>query len=139
MVVSKGANGKIYLLKLYVKGCEKSMAGFKKVTKEDAENFLKLYKKYLLMKVENMETDLKNLPTNVIERCFDGAEFYDKDFDISKLDEAQFGFGGLHGYKKLVDVVKSLEYCSELNKQGRLDEVMERVGFKVNHKKVGVL
>jgi len=35
------------------------LAGYKKVTKEDAEIFLKLYEKYLLMKLDDMKTSLK--------------------------------------------------------------------------------
>ena len=74
------------------------MAGYKQVTNKDVEIFLKLYKKYLLLKVKEMEEILKTLPTNVIERCFNSAEFYDKGFDTSKIDEIEFGFGGLHGF-----------------------------------------
>ena len=64
------------------------MAGYKKVTKEDVEVFLKLYEKYLLMKLDDMKSILKTLPTDIIERCFNGVEFFDKDLDVSKLDEA---------------------------------------------------
>jgi hypothetical protein len=39
------------------------LAGYKKVTKEDAEVFLKLYEKYLLMKFDDMKNILKTLPS----------------------------------------------------------------------------
>ena len=115
------------------------MAGYKKVAAEDAEIFLKLYKKYLLLKVDEMRNILDTLPTNVIERCFNGAEFFDVGFDISKLDESEFGFGGLHGYSKIVDVSNELNICKKYDNEGKLDEIMQRYGFKVNRKKIGVL
>jgi hypothetical protein len=115
------------------------MAGYKKVAAEDAEIFLKLYKKYLLLKVDEMRNILETLPTNVIERCFNGAEFFDVGFDISKLDESEFGFGGLHGYSKIVDVSNELNIYKKYDNEGKLDEIMQRYGFKVNRKKIGVL
>jgi len=115
------------------------VAGYKQVTSKDAEIFLKLFTKYLMMKVNEMEDILKTLPTDVIERCFNGAEFYDKGFDTSKIDEAEFGFGGLHGYSKVVDVSNALYICKELDKEGKLDETMKRYGLKVRRNKIGVL
>jgi len=115
------------------------VAGYKQVTNKDAEIFLKLYKKYLLLKVKEMEEILKTLPTNVIERCFNSAEFYDKGFDTSKIDETEFGFGGLHGYSKIVDVSNALYICKQLDSEGKLDETMKRYGFKVKRNKIGVL
>jgi len=115
------------------------LAGYKKVTKEDAEVFLKLYEKHLLMKLDDMKNILKTLPTDVIERCFNGAEFYDKGFDTSKIDEIEFGFGGLHGYSKIVDVSNALYICKQLDSEGKLDETMKRYGFKVKRNKIGVL
>jgi hypothetical protein len=116
------------------------MAGYKPVTEQDAELFLKLYRKYLLSKVDEMKNILETLPTDVIERCFDGAKFIDKDFDLSKLDEATFGIGGLCGYKKILDIAGSLIYYRGLYEQGEeiLAEALERFGHKVNFKKVGV-
>lgn len=114
------------------------MAGYKKVTKKDAEVFLKLYEKYLLMKLDDMKTILKTLPTNVIERCFDGVEFFDEDFDISKLDEATFGFGGLCGWSKVKSVANELEFCKQYDDAGKLDDFMEKWGFKVNRKRIGI-
>jgi hypothetical protein len=121
-----------------LKGGDK-LAGYKKVTKEDAEVFLKLYEKYLLMKLDDMKNILKTLPTNVIERCFNGVEFFDKGFDVSKLDEVTFGVGGLHGYSKIVDVSNELNIYKKCDNEGKLDEIMQRYGFKVNRKKIGVL
>ncbi|MPM39331.1 hypothetical protein SDC9_85964 [bioreactor metagenome] len=115
------------------------MAGYKKISKEDAEVFIKLYRKYLLSKVDELKGSLETLPTDVIERCFNGAEFFDKDFDVSKIDEAEFGVGGLHGWLKVRDVARSLEYCTDLMNQELLVERMSSVGHKVNLKKVGVL
>ena len=115
------------------------MAGYKQVTSKDAEIFLKLYKKYLLLKVKEMEEILKTLPTNVIERCFNSAEFYDKGFDTSKIDEAEFGFGGLHSYSKIVEVSSALYVCKQLDSAGKLDETMKKYGFKVRRNKIGVL
>jgi len=115
------------------------VAGYKQVTNKDVEIFLKLYKKYLLLKVKEMEEILKTLPTNVIERCFNSAEFYDKGFDTSKIDEIEFGFGGLHGYSKIVDVSNALYICKQLDSEGKLDETMKRYGFKVKRNKIGVL
>ena len=114
------------------------MAGYKKVTKKDAEVFLKLYEKYLLMQLDDMKNILKTLPTNVIERCFDGVEFFDEDFDISKLNESTFGFGGLCGWSKVKAVANELEFCKRYDDTGKLDDFMEKRGFKVNRKKVGI-
>ena len=114
------------------------MAGYKKVTKEDAEIFLKLYEKYLLMKLDDMKNILKTLPTDVIERCFNGVEFFDKDFDVSKLDEATFGVGGLCGWSKLKSVVDELEFCKRYDDTGELDDFMEKRGFKVKRKSIGI-
>lgn len=114
------------------------MAGYKKVTKEDAEIFLKLYRKYLLLKVDEMKNILQNLPTNVIERCFNGAEFFDKDFDVSKLDEATFGVGGLHGWSKLKTIADELEFCKKYDDEEKLDDFMEMSGFKVKRKNIGI-
>ena len=84
------------------------MAGYNKISKEDTEIFIKLYKKYLLTKtdesIRKIDAIFSSLPTNVIERCFNNTEFYDKDFDISRLDEYEFGFGGLHGYSKIEEI-----------------------------------
>ncbi len=114
------------------------MAGYKKVTKEDAEVFLKLYEKYLLMKLDDMKSILKTLPTDVIERCFNGVEFFDKDFDVSKLDEATFGIGGLHGWSKVKSVADELEFCKRYDDAGNLDDFMEKRGFKVKRKSIGI-
>lgn len=114
------------------------MAGYKKVTKEDAEIFLKLYEKYLLMKLDDMKSILKTLPTDVIERCFNGVEFFDKDFDVSKLDEATFGVGGLCGWSKVKSVVDELEFCKRYDDSGELDDFMEKRGFKVKRKSIGI-
>lgn len=114
------------------------MAGFKPVKEKDAEIFLKLYQKYLYIKVEEMKDALKSLPTDVIERCFNGIEFFEKGFDISTIDESQFGLGGLHGWSKVQEIAKSLTYCSELQNNETLVEKLELVGHKVNFKKIGV-
>lgn len=114
------------------------MAGFKKVTKEDAEIFLRLYRKYLLLKVDEMKGILQTLPTNVIERCFNSAEFFNKNFDITKLSEATFGVGGLCGYSKVRDIARELEYCKQCDDEDNLDTHLARVGFKVNRKKIGI-
>jgi len=114
------------------------MSKYKKVTVEKGELFLKLYKKHLLLKVGEMEDILKTLPTDVIERCFDGVEFFDKDFDVSKLDNSTFGFGGLCGYEKVENVAHSLIYLDQYNKQGGLDEFLSIYGHKVNRKNIGV-
>lgn len=114
------------------------MAGYKKVTKEDAEVFLKLYEKYLLMKFNNMKNILKTLPTDVIERCFYGVEFFDKNFDVSKLDEAIFGVGGLCGWSKVKLVADGLEFCKRYDDTGKLDDFMEKQGFKVKRKSIGI-
>lgn len=114
------------------------LAGYKKVTKEDAEVFLKLYEKYLFMKLDDMKSIFKTLPTNVIERCFYGVEFFDKDFDVSKLDEATFGFGGLCGWSKVKSVVDALEFYKRYDDTGELDEFMEKQGFKVKRKSIGI-
>ncbi len=114
------------------------MAGHKKVTKEDAEIFLKLYEKYLLMKLDDMKSILKTLPTDVIEGCFNGVEFFDKDFDVSKLDEATFGVGGLCGWLKVKSVVDELEFCKRYDDTGELDDFMEKRGFKVKRKSIGI-
>ena len=76
----------------------------------NVEIFLKLYEKYLLMKLDDMKRILETLPTNVLERCLYGVEFFDKDFDISKLDEVTFGFGGLCGWSKVKSVADELEF-----------------------------
>jgi len=110
----------------------------RKVTKEDAEVFLKLYEKYLLMKLDDMKNILKTLPTDVIERCFNGVEFFDKGFDISKLDEATFGVGGLCGWSKVKSVVDELEFCKRYDDTGELDDFMEKRGFKVKRKSIGI-
>ena len=86
------------------------MAGYKKVIKENVEIFLKLYEKYLLMKLDDMKNILETLPKDIIERTFDGVEFFDEGFDISKLDEVDFGFGGLCGWTKVNSVVNELEF-----------------------------
>jgi hypothetical protein len=114
------------------------VAGYKKVTKEDAEVFLNLYEKYLLMKLDDMKNILKILPTDVIERCFNGVEFFDKDFDVSKLDEATFGVGGLCGWSKVKSVVDALEFCKRYDDTGALDNFMEKRGFKVKRKSIGI-
>jgi len=106
------------------------LAGYKKVTKEDVEVFLKLYEKYLLMKLDDMKSILKTLPTNVIERCFDGVEFFDEGFDISKLNEATFGFGGLCGWSKVKSVADELEFCKRYDDIGKLDDFMLRTAHK---------
>lgn len=110
------------------------MAEYKKVTKEDAEIFLKLYEKYLLMKLDNMKTILRTLPEDVIARCFYGVEFFDEDFDVSKLDEATFGVGGLCGWSKVKLVADALEFCKAYDDAGKLDDFMEKHGFKVKRK-----
>ena len=111
------------------------MAGYKKVTKEDIEIFLKLYEKYLLMKLDDMKSILETLPTDVIERCFYGVEFFDKDFDVSKLDEAIFGFGGLCGWSKVKSVADALEFCKRYDDVGKLDDFMAKQGFKIKRKR----
>ena len=110
------------------------MARYKRISKEDVEIFLKLYEKYLLMKLDNMKNILETLPANVIERCFYGIEFFDKDFDISKLDETTFGFGGLCGWSKVKSVVNELEIYKRYDDVGKLDDFMEKQGFKVKRK-----
>ena len=95
------------------------MAGYKKVTKEDAEIFLKLYEKYLLMKLDDMKSILKTLPTDVIERCFNGV-------------------GGLCGWSKVKSVVDELEFCKRYDDTGELDDFMEKRGFKVKRKSIGI-
>lgn len=114
------------------------MAGYKKVTKEDGEIFLKLYRKYLLLKVDEMKNILQTLPTNVIERCFNGAEFFDKNFDVSKLDETMFGVGGLYGWSKIKTVADELEFCKKYDDEEKLDDFMEMRGFKVKRKNIGI-
>ncbi len=118
------------------------MKKVRKVTKEDAEVFLKLYEKYLLMKLDEkmffMKNILKTLPTNVIERCFNGVEFFSEDFDVSKLDEATFGIGGLHGWSKVKSVADELEFCKRYDDTGNLDDFMEKRGFKVKRKSIGI-
>ena len=114
------------------------MAGYKKVTKEDAEVFLKLYEKYLLLKLDDMKSILKTLPTDVIERCFSGVEFFSEDFDVSKLEEATFGVGGLCGWSKVKSVVDALEFCKRYDDTGKLDDFMKKRGFKVKRKSIGI-
>ena len=111
------------------------MARYKKVAKEDVEVFLKLYEKYLLMKLDDMKNILKTLPTDIIEICFNGVEFFDKDFDVSKLDEATFGVGGLCGWSKVKSVADKLEICKRYDDTGKLDDFMEKRGFKVKRKR----
>ena len=114
------------------------MSGYKKITKEDAEIFLKLYEKYQSEKMYQMKEILKTLPTNVIERCFNDIKFFEKDFDVLKLDEATFGFGGLCGWSKIEDLAKELEYCNHLESKEYLDYYLRERGFKVNRKNIGV-
>ena len=106
----------------------------RKVTKEDAEVFLKLYEKYLLMKLDDMKNILKTLPTDVIERCFNGVEFFDNDFDVSKLDETTFGVGGLCGWSKVKSVVDELEFCKRYD-DWELDDFMENEVLKSKKKR----
>lgn len=114
------------------------MAGFKPVNENDADIFLKLYQKYLFIKIEEMKDALEKLPADVIERCFNGAEFFENAFDISKLDEAQFGVGGLYGWNKVHEVYQQLEYYSYLQRNEMLVENLAAFGHKVNLKKIGV-
>ncbi|WP_297419085.1 hypothetical protein [Clostridium sp.] len=118
------------------------MAGYKPVTKNDSKIFLKLYKKYLLEKLENtykeVEQSLEELPTDVIERSFDGVEFFKEGFDVSKIDDTMFGFGGLCGWNKVERVRQELGYYSRLQNEGTLVEQLEKFGHKVNFKKIGV-
>lgn len=109
-----------------------------KMTKERAEIFLQLYKKYLLLQYNEMMIALKTLPTNVIERCFDGVIFYEEGFNISKIAETPFGFNGLCGYGKISELGNELTFCKELDRNGTLEEKLKKVGFKVNRKHIGV-
>lgn len=102
------------------------MARYKKVTKGDVEVFLKLYEKYLLMKLDDMKNILKTLPTNIIERCFNGVEFFDKGFDVSKLDEATFGVNGLCGWSKVKSIADELEFYKRYDDAGEFDDFMEK-------------
>lgn len=114
------------------------MTDYKKVTTKDVEIFLSLYKKYLFIKIDEMKNILETLPTDVIERCFNGAEFFKEGFDTSKIEVTQFGINGLCGWSKVEEVSDSLKYCSDLHGRGKLAETLERLGHKVNFKRVGV-
>ena len=115
------------------------MAGYKKFYKKDAEIFLKLYKRMLMYYVEEMEYRIQTLPTDILERTFDGKDFFDDDFDIAELDkdEAWFGVRGLCGYGIVKDAADELVFCHEMMRKGNLVETLARVGHKVNLKKVG--
>lgn len=113
------------------------MAGYKRFKQADAEVFIRLYEKYMMFQVEQMKETLLNLPTDCIERVFDGKEFYSKDFDLAKLDDTQFGTSGLCGYGIIRDSSHQLNYMYEQLHQGRLVELLEKFGHKVNLKKVG--
>ena len=43
------------------------------------------------------------------------------------------------GYSKIVDVSNELNIYKKYDNEGKLDEIMQRYGFKVNRKKIGVL
>ena len=114
------------------------MAHYKKVTKKDVDIFLKLYQKYLDYQMENIKNALNKLPTDVIERCFYGKEFFKEGFDISKIDETEFGFGKLCGYQVIRDLANELDYYNSVLTEEELSSVLSKVGHKVNFKKIGV-
>jgi len=114
------------------------MSKYKEVTQVKAEIFLKLYKKYLALKYKVIEDCLITLPTNVIERCFEGYTLFEEGFDASNLDDAEFGFNGLCGWMRIENLSKELEFCKEHDLHGTLDSALERLGCKVNRKKIGV-
>lgn len=113
------------------------MRGYKKVTKKDVDIFLKLYQKYLDYRMEIVKEALKELPTDVIKRCFDGKQFFKEGFDVSKIDEVEFGFKGLCGYQVVRDLANELEYYHSLT-VNELHHRLSSVGHQVNFKKIGV-
>lgn len=113
------------------------MGSYKKLTEKDADVFLKLYQKYLNHQIKKVKKALTELPTDVIERCFNGKEFFEEGFDVSKMDETEFGFGGLCGYQIVRDLANELEYYNLLT-DGELYRLLSKFGHKVNFKKIGV-
>jgi hypothetical protein len=114
------------------------MAGYKKVTRDEAEIFMKLYRKYMMLMADYMEENLKYLPTDVINRAFSDKKFFDEGFDPADIDKTEFGFAGLAGYSVVKDVGWELNYCMERMRAGDLVDVMKRFGHKVNLKEIGV-
>lgn len=116
------------------------MSEYKPVTQKDADIFLQLYKKYLDFKFNKMENILKELPTDLIERSFNGVVFYKEGFDISKINETKFGNGGLCGYGVIMDLVYRLEDIynkyDDPAKRGYLEDTLKGFGHKVNFKKL---
>lgn len=103
------------------------MAKYKPVYEEDAQVFMRLYTKYLENKSDEMYRILHRLPTDVIERVFDGT-------DIHKKEEELFGS---FGYWHIENVAKELIAYDGMN-EDRMIEFLARLGHKVNLKKVGV-
>lgn len=103
------------------------MAKYKPFYKEDAEAFLRLYKEYLDNQLEEMRLILNGLPTDVIERVFDGTDIHKKE------DQLFIEFGYFH----IESVAKELIAYDKLHKD-KLVEFLANYGHKVNLKKVGV-
>ena len=108
------------------------------ITEEEGKVFMKLYRKYLDVKYEQMGELLKTLPTDVIDRCFSGVEFFEEGFDTTAVDSTEFGFSGMCGYGKVQDVEAALEWCGRLAMENRLEKTLAQLGHKVNPGKVGL-
>lgn len=115
------------------------MAGYKKFYKKDADIFLKLYKRMLMYQVEEMAYYLRTLPTDTLDRTFDGKVFFDETFDVDNLntDETWFGVSGLCGYGIVRETANEIMFCHERMRKGDLVEIMKRVGHKVDLNKIG--
>lgn len=110
-----------------------------KKMKENAELFLKLYRKYLDLEYNKIVEVLETLPANVIEWAFNDIEFVEKGFDLTKLEETRFGFGGLCGYERVLNLGIHLNNLSAYQDKGVLEEFLKKFGCKTNYKSVGVL
>lgn len=104
------------------------MAKSNPIYQEDVEAFLRLYQKYLNWKYERMEKNFKKLPTDVIERIFDGTDIHKKENDL---------FGSF-GFNHVEKIANALDYYCDKMYDGDLVEFLAKVGHKVNEKKIGV-
>jgi len=98
--------------------------------KVNIDIFLKLYQKYLNYQMEKVTKAINELPIEVVKKCFRDKKFFEKEVDLSKINETEFGFNGLCAYQTIRDLANELIYYNYVLTKKELEFKIKNGCFK---------
>jgi len=73
---------------------------------------------------------INELPIEVVKKCFRDKKFFEKEVDLSKINETEFGFNGLCACQTIRDLANELIYYNYVLTKKELEFKIKNGCFK---------